>query len=69
MVSKKPTQRSPVARHAKQFNKAVVFRDKTKYVRTKKHKVKEPYSMILPSDTVEYGFYPHTLTHAVVMFA
>ena len=55
MASKTPTRPNPVARHSRKLNKAVVFRDRTKYVRANKHKGKEPYSTQLPGDGVEYG--------------
>jgi len=38
---------NPVAKFAYQFNKAKVYKDKTKYQRTAKHKGKEPFPMIL----------------------
>ena len=36
--TKEPTQRNLVAKYAREFNKAVVMEDKTKYNRKKKHK-------------------------------
>jgi len=39
--------KNPVAKFAFQFNKAQVFKDKTKYQRTAKHKGKEPFPIIL----------------------
>ncbi len=39
--------KNPVAKFAYQFNKAQVFKDKTKYQRTAKHKGKEPFPMML----------------------
>lgn len=38
---------NPVAKFACKFNKAKVYRDKTKYQRTAKHKGKEPFPMLL----------------------
>jgi len=38
---------NPVAKFAGKFNKAKIYRDKTKYQRTAKHKGKEPFSMLL----------------------
>ncbi|MEE9355254.1 MAG: hypothetical protein V3U75_06665 [Methylococcaceae bacterium] len=37
-------QCNPVAKHSKSFNKAKVFRDKTKYYRTVKFKTKESFA-------------------------
>ncbi len=39
--------KNPVAKFAHQFNRAQVFKDKTKYQRTAKHKGKEPFPMML----------------------
>lgn len=39
--------KNPVAKFAFQFNKAQVFKDKTKYQRNTKHKGKEPFLMML----------------------
>ena len=39
--------KNPVAKFAFQFNKEQVFKDKTKYQRTAKHKGKEPFPMML----------------------
>jgi len=38
---------NPVAKFAYQFNKAKVYKDKTKYQRAAKHKGKEPFPMML----------------------
>lgn len=38
--------KNPVAKFAHQFNKAQVFKDKTKYQRKAKHKGKEPFLML-----------------------
>jgi len=38
---------NPVAKFACQFNKAQVYKDKTKYQRAAKHKGKEPFPMML----------------------
>ncbi len=35
--------KNPVAKFARQFNKAQVFKDKTKYQRRNKHKGQEPF--------------------------
>ena len=35
-----------VAKHAHQFNRAAVFKDKSKYNRKAKHKSSEPFSII-----------------------
>lgn len=39
--------KNPVAKFACQFNKAQVYKDKTKYQRTAKHKGQEPFPMQL----------------------
>ena len=39
--------KNPVAKFAFQFNKALVFRDKSKYQRKVKHKGKEPFPMVI----------------------
>ncbi|WP_305909846.1 DUF7230 family protein [Methylomarinum roseum] len=36
-------QRNPVAKYAHRFNKARVFKDKSKYQRQAKHKGREPF--------------------------
>jgi hypothetical protein len=38
--------KNPVAKFAGQFNKAQVFKDKTKYQRNAKHKGQEPFPMM-----------------------
>ena len=48
--------KNPVAKFAFQFNKAQVFKDKTKYQRTVKHKGKEPFPMLF-SNSIGKGFY------------
>ncbi len=47
--------KNPVAKFAFQFNKAQVFKDKTKYQRKMKHKGKEPFP-ILFFDIIRKGF-------------
>ncbi len=47
---KLPTEteiKNPVAKYAGHFNKAQVFKDKTRYQRGAKHKGREPFSMSL----------------------
>ena len=39
--------KNPVAKFAFQFNKAQVFKDKTKYQRNVKHKGQEPFPIML----------------------
>lgn len=39
-----------VAKHARQFNKAHIFRDKTKYHRKAKHQGREP----LPMESIDF---------------
>jgi len=40
-----PALQNPVAKYAHQFNKAQVFKDKTKYQRKVKHKGSEPFAI------------------------
>ncbi len=47
--------KNPVAKFAHQFNKAQVFKDRTKYQRQTKHKGKEPFLMML-KNTIRKGF-------------
>lgn len=44
--------KNPVAKFAFQFNKAQVFKDKTKYQRTAKHKGKDAYSNFVLKQSV-----------------
>ena len=39
--------KNPVAKFLFHFNKARIFKDKTKYQRTAKHKGKEPFPMVI----------------------
>lgn len=39
--------KNPVAKFAFQFNKALVYRDKSKYQRKAKHNAKEPFPMVM----------------------
>jgi len=36
---------NPVAKHARKFNKAVAFRDRTRYARNPKHRGLEPFPL------------------------
>ncbi|MFK5949771.1 MAG: hypothetical protein QM500_13490 [Methylococcales bacterium] len=45
-LAEKPVK-NPVAKFAYQFNKAKIYKDKTKYQRASKHKGKEPFPMLL----------------------
>ena len=47
--------KNPVAKFAFQFNKAQVFKDKTKYQRKAKHQDKEPFPMMF-SNFIGKGF-------------
>ncbi len=47
--------KNPVAKFAFRFNKAQVFKDKTKYQRQAKHKGKEPFLMML-KNIIRKGF-------------
>ncbi len=51
--------KNPVAKFAFQFNKAQVYRDKSKYQRNVKHKGKEPFPMQLFA-RIGKGFFFHS---------
>ncbi|HBA65193.1 MAG: hypothetical protein KJ725_00480 [Gammaproteobacteria bacterium] len=56
--TKKPApnaQANLVAKHAHQFNKAQIFRDKTQYRRKAKHQGREPLPM-MSMDAIGKGF-------------
>jgi len=53
--------KNPVAKYAHQFNKAQVFKDKSKYQRHSKHKGKEPFPMMF-SGIIGKGFKLFLLT-------
>lgn len=40
---------NPVAKHAKKFNRSVVFADRKGYTRKTKHKAGEPFPMSAPN--------------------
>ena len=44
-MKRKSRQPSPVAKHNRRFNRAVVFRDRTAYRRKPKHKGREPFAI------------------------
>jgi hypothetical protein len=46
---------NPVAKFAARFNKAVVFQDKTRYSRKRKHKSREPFPIVLPCGAMGKG--------------
>lgn len=45
--------KNPVAKYAGQFNKAQVFKDKTKYQRKAKHKGREPFIVLLNKNIIK----------------
>jgi hypothetical protein len=47
---------NPVAKHAHNFNRSVVFADKTRYTRKTKHKGLDPVPMIAESTVIGTGF-------------
>jgi len=49
--------KNPVAKYAYQFNKAQVFKDKSKYQRHNKHKGKEPFPMMFWTSSEKAPFY------------
>jgi len=51
-----PVIQNFVAKYARQFNKAAVFKDKTKYQRKAKHKAKEPFIVSLNKGIIK-GFF------------
>ena len=44
-MKRKPKKVNPVAKHTRQFNRAAVFRDRSKYQRNVKHKAREPFAI------------------------
>ncbi len=48
-------EKNPVAKFAPRFNKAAIFKDKSKYRRKAKHQGLEPFPM-WPSDLIGKGF-------------
>ncbi|NOQ13489.1 MAG: hypothetical protein GQ583_03280 [Methyloprofundus sp.] len=50
-----PETRNLVAKHAHAFNKAVIFKDKSKYQRKAKHKSLEPFFMLC-AQSIKKGF-------------
>ncbi|MEE9425642.1 MAG: hypothetical protein V3V18_11810 [Methylococcales bacterium] len=47
---------NPVAKHAHNFNRSVVFADKTRYTRKTKHKGLDPAPMTVDSAIIGTGF-------------
>ncbi len=47
---------NPVAKHAHNFNRSVVFADKTRYTRKTKHKGLDPVPMTVDSAIIGTGF-------------
>ena len=48
-----PETRNLVAKHAHSFNKAVIFKDKSKYQRKAKHKNLESFFILLCIDSIK----------------
>lgn len=48
-----PETRNLVAKHAYSFNKAVIFKDKSKYQRKAKHKTLESFFILLSTDSIK----------------
>lgn len=49
--------RNPVAKFSTQFNRAKVFKDRTKYRRKNKHKGQEPFACSLIPDCMQKVFF------------
>jgi hypothetical protein len=47
---------NPVAKHAHNFNRSVIFADKTRYTRKTKHKGLDPVPMTVDSAIIGTGF-------------
>ena len=45
--------RNPVAKHGRQFNKAQVFEDHTRYVRHEKHRVQRRDGQVKPRENTD----------------
>lgn len=54
-VLQQETIKNPVAKYAHQFNKAAIYKDKSKYQRNAKHKGQEPFPM-KSGDFIGKGF-------------
>ena len=52
----KLSPQNPVAKHAHNFNRSVVFADKTRYTRKSKHKGLDPVPMTVDSAIIGTGF-------------
>ncbi len=52
----KLSSQNPVAKHAHNFNRSVVFADKTRYTRKTKHKGLDPVPMTVASAGIGTGF-------------
>jgi len=48
--------RNPVAKFNAQFNRAKVFKDRSKYQRNNKHKGREPFALSLTTDLMQKAF-------------
>lgn len=60
-----PVIKNPVAKYARQFTKAQVFNDKSKYQRKAKHKGMEPFSI---NQFIDKGFSAELLLHALMAY-
>lgn len=58
VAGKSLTCRNPVAKHAHNFNRSVVFAEKTRYTRKTKHKGLDPVPMTIMSVAIGTGFSP-----------
>ncbi len=58
VVGKPLPCRNPVAKHAHNFNRSVVFAEKTRYTRKTKHKGLDPVPMAIISVAIGTGFSP-----------
>lgn len=66
---KEPVLQNPVAKYARQFNKAQVFKDKTKYQRKAKHQGMEPFIMsFFKAITKSFMASDSGLSHALTVY-
>ncbi len=59
-VSGKHSVNNPVAKHAHQFNRSIVFADKTRYTRKTKHKEQNPFLITSIFVVIKKGFCPQS---------
>lgn len=67
LILQQPTVKNPVAKYAHHFNKAQVFKDKTRYQRNTKHKGREAFNMSLKKNILKaFTFFCVKSLHVVM---